>query len=65
LRPPRTPLLYLHGVLDGCMQVAFTDGLTELLPTGSEVARIDHAGHFVHLDQRDRVHRRIVGFLGS
>ncbi|WAC53631.1 alpha/beta fold hydrolase [Gordonia sp. SL306] len=65
LRPPRTPLLYLHGALDGCMQVDFTDGLAELLPTGSEVARIDHAGHFVHLDQRDRVHRRVVGFLGS
>ncbi|MYR07244.1 alpha/beta fold hydrolase [Gordonia sp. SID5947] len=65
LKPPRTPLLYLHGTRDGCMQVEFTNGLAELLPAGSEVVRIDGAGHFVHLDQRDAVHRRIVGFLRS
>lgn len=65
LNPPRVPLLYVHGIADGCMQVAFTDGLEDLLPAGSDVVRVADAGHFAHLDDPAAVHSAILGFLAG
>jgi pimeloyl-ACP methyl ester carboxylesterase len=65
LNPPRVPLLYVHGIADGCMQVAFTDGLEDLLPAGSGVVRVADAGHFAHLDDPAAVHSAIRGFLAG
>ena len=65
LEAPRTPLLYVHGVVDGCMHVGFTDGLEDLLPPGSRVARIAGAGHFAHLDDPVATHRVILDFLDA
>lgn len=63
LRPPMSPLCYLHGMADGCMQVELTDGLEKALPTGSRVERIAGAGHFLHLDRADDVHRHVLEYL--
>ncbi|WP_197022298.1 alpha/beta fold hydrolase [Candidatus Blastococcus massiliensis] len=60
---PPQPTLYLHGAQDGCMGVAAAEASRDLLPAPSEVAVVDGAGHFLHLEQPDEVNRRIVDFL--
>ena len=60
---PRIPTLYLHGADDGCMTAKFTPFVRAVLPPGSDAAVIEHAGHFLQLDQPDVVGRRIVEFL--
>ncbi|MFW0783010.1 alpha/beta fold hydrolase [Gordonia sp. CPCC 206044] len=65
LQPTAMEMLYLHGVDDGCMHVDFTDGLENLLPSGSAVGRVAGAGHFLHLDEPEETRRRIVEFLAG
>lgn len=60
---PRIPTLYLHGADDGCMTAAFTPFVEAALPPGSAADIVDHAGHFLQLEQPDEVGRRIVQFL--
>lgn len=60
---PRRPTLYLHGAEDGCMTAAFTPYAASVLPFGSDVAVVEHAGHFLQLEQPEEVGRRIVQFL--
>lgn len=62
--PPRIPTLYLHGADDGCMTAAFTPFVRDALPAGSDVAVVDGAGHFLHLEKPGDVGARIVEFLG-
>jgi pimeloyl-ACP methyl ester carboxylesterase len=63
LEPPRVPTLYLHGNDDGCMTPEFTPWVCDVLPPGSDVAIVEHAGHFLQLEQPEAVGRRIVDFL--
>lgn len=65
LEPPRLPTLYLHGVDDGCMTPEFTPWVAGVLPPGSDVALVEHAGHFLQLEQPDVVGRQIVAFLSA
>lgn len=65
LEPPRLPTLYLHGADDGCMTPEFTPWVAGVLPPGSDVAVVEHAGHFLQLEQPDVVGRQIVDFLGA
>lgn len=60
---PRIPTLYLHGADDGCMTAKFTPFVRDVLPPGSDAAVIEHAGHFLQLEQPDAVGTRIVEFL--
>jgi len=64
--PIRVPTLYLHGTDDGCMGVELIDepGLRSFFPAGFELDVVPAAGHFVHLDQPEHTHRRVLGFLG-
>jgi pimeloyl-ACP methyl ester carboxylesterase len=62
---PVWPCLYLHGRDDGCMTPAFTRWAEKVLPPGSDVAIVDHAGHFLQLEQPDKVADLILGFIGS
>jgi pimeloyl-ACP methyl ester carboxylesterase len=62
---PILPTLYLHGRDDGCMTSAFTHWTEKVLPAGSEVAIVEHAGHFLQLEQPDKVAERVLAFLGS
>ena len=59
------PCLYLHGRHDGCMTSAFTRWTEKVLPAGSEVAIVEHAGHFLQLEQPDKVANLVLTFIGS
>jgi pimeloyl-ACP methyl ester carboxylesterase len=62
---PALPSLYLHGRNDGCMTADFTHWIPRALPEGSDVAVLEHAGHFLQLDQPDRVADLVLSFIGS
>ncbi|MGF2947076.1 alpha/beta fold hydrolase [Mycobacterium sp. Lab-001] len=62
---PVLSCLYLHGRDDGCMTADFTHWVEKVLPAGSEVAIVEHAGHFLQLEQPDKVADLVLGFIGS
>jgi pimeloyl-ACP methyl ester carboxylesterase len=65
-KPTPQPLLYLHGIDDGCLGVDLTAGVEASFTTeGSRVELIEGAGHFLQLDQPALVNRLIVDFLSS
>lgn len=63
--PPILPSLYLHGRDDGCFAPALTHWTEKVLPPGSEVAIVEHAGHFLQLEQPDKVGELVLAFIGS
>ncbi|ORC01149.1 alpha/beta fold hydrolase [Mycobacterium persicum] len=63
--PPRLPSLYLHGRDDGCATPAFTHWTEKVLPAGSDVAIVDHAGHFLQLEQPEKMAELILTFVGT
>ena len=62
---PRLPSLYLHGRDDGCLAPAFADWIPRALPDGSDVAIVEHAGHFLQLDEPEQVAELVLRFIGS
>lgn len=62
---PRLPSLYLHGHDDGCATPAFAHWTEKVLPDGSDVAIVEHAGHFLQLEQPDKVAELVLAFIGS
>ncbi|OBJ59387.1 alpha/beta fold hydrolase [Mycobacterium sp. 1423905.2] len=62
---PKLPTLYLHGYDDGCATPAFTHWTQRVLPAGSDVAIVPQAGHFLQLEQPDRVADLVLEFIGS
>lgn len=58
-----TPLLYLHGITDGCMQAGFADRVEAALPPGSDVRLVQGAGHFLQLEQPDVVADLVIDHL--
>ncbi|HZC93029.1 MAG TPA: alpha/beta hydrolase, partial [Mycobacterium sp.] len=62
---PKLPSLYLHGRDDGCMTADFTHWTSAALPDGSDVAVVENAGHFLQLDQPERVAEMVLSFIGS
>ncbi|OBA82014.1 epoxide hydrolase [Mycobacterium sp. 1164966.3] len=64
-QPPILPSLYLHGRDDGCMTSAFAYWTERVLPPGSEMAIVEHAGHFLQLEQPEKVAKLILAFVGS
>ena len=62
---PILPSLYLHGRDDGCMTSAFTYWTETVLPAASGAAIIDDAGHFLQLEQPEKVAELVLGFIGS
>ena len=65
MEEPMLPCLYLHGREDGCMTPAFARWAEKVLPPGSEVGIVEHAGHFLQLEQPDKVADLVLGFIGS
>ena len=59
------PSLYLHGTDDGCIgpELVVADELKPLFPAGVDIEILDGVGHFLHLEDPDKVNRRIVEFL--
>ncbi|QLL06419.1 alpha/beta fold hydrolase [Mycobacterium vicinigordonae] len=61
---PKLPSLYLHGHDDGCMTAAFARWVEPALPAGSEVEIVANAGHFLQLEQPDKVCELVLDFVG-
>lgn len=59
------PVLYLHGSGDGCLGAELTAGALRYLPAGSRLDLLDRAGHFLHLEQPDRVNSLIMAWLSA
>jgi pimeloyl-ACP methyl ester carboxylesterase len=57
------PTLYLHGADDGCMGLDTIGPVKDFLAPGSEMAVIEGAGHFLHVERPDEVNDHIVRFL--
>ncbi len=58
------PTLYLHGRTDGCMGIEVAEGARPALAReGCRMEVVEDAGHFLHLEQPDEVHRLIVDFV--
>ncbi|MGU3431884.1 alpha/beta fold hydrolase [Actinomycetes bacterium M1A6_2h] len=62
-KSPSVPMLYLHGADDGCISSDFADGVSRLMPGGSDVVVVPSAGHFLQLDRPDVIERHVVEFL--
>lgn len=62
---PKLPSLYLHGRDDGCATAAFARWAAKALPVGSDVAVVEHAGHFLQLEQPAKVAELVLAFIGS
>ena len=66
LAVPTQPLLYLHGLEDGCMAPGLAGASGDFLTVeGSRVEMVANAGHFLHLEQPEIVNRLITEFLAD
>lgn len=59
----RASSLYLQGKGDGCIGPEVAEGMEAVMPERFERETMDGVGHFLHLEDPDRVHRRILDFL--
>ncbi|MFF5208186.1 alpha/beta fold hydrolase [Streptosporangium sp. NPDC000396] len=57
------PILYLHGLQDGCLGVEAVKPVAEFLPPGSRVEHVSGAGHFLHLERPREVNDLILDWL--
>jgi pimeloyl-ACP methyl ester carboxylesterase len=62
---PPQPTLYLHGDADGCFALESMVDPVQFLSSGSEMAVIKGAGHFLQLEQPDTVNSLVVKFLAG
>jgi pimeloyl-ACP methyl ester carboxylesterase len=60
---PPQPTLYLHGTHDGAMGLDAIGDVASFLSEGSLHVTVEHAGHFLHLEQPDTVGQHVLGFL--
>jgi pimeloyl-ACP methyl ester carboxylesterase len=66
LQDPSVPTLYLHGADDGALGIdIFGDPAGHLPAPGSECEIIDGTGHFLHLEQPERIAATILGWLAG
>jgi pimeloyl-ACP methyl ester carboxylesterase len=65
LAPIETPMLVLAGQNDGCMGLEVFEGLERAFRGPFQFEVIEDAGHFMHLEQPERVEEMILAFLGT
>jgi pimeloyl-ACP methyl ester carboxylesterase len=61
----RVPLLYLHGEDDGCIGPEMDAGQERYFDGEFRSEHIPGAGHFLHLENPDRVASSILAFIGA
>ncbi len=61
---PAAPVLYLHGAEDGCAQPALGEMHANSLPAGSRFEAIPEVGHFLHLEDPERVNPLVADWIG-
>ena len=59
------PILFLHGTDDGCIGADVVHSAKDHLPAGSRVELVDGAGHFLHLEQPERINREVLAWLAA
>jgi pimeloyl-ACP methyl ester carboxylesterase len=62
---PGAPVLYLHGEQDGCMQAEIGAGYAGRLMPGSRFERVSGVGHFLQLEDPERVSRLVDDWIGA
>jgi pimeloyl-ACP methyl ester carboxylesterase len=62
---PPQPFLYLHGRNDGCMGVEVAEAAAAERPDTMDVALVDDAGHFLHLERPTEVNDLILSHLAA
>ena len=60
---PSQPLLYLHGENDGCIGREVAEAARAMSPANVNYAFVADAGHFMQLEQPERVNELIVNFV--
>ena len=60
---PMQPVLYLHGVGDGCIGIDVARDAAAHAPANAIVREVPGAAHFLHLEQPDAVNALICDFV--
>jgi pimeloyl-ACP methyl ester carboxylesterase len=60
---PTQPMLYLHGRNDGCIGVEVAELAATMAPPNVTFRTVDHAGHFLQLEQPEVVNSLVLEFL--
>lgn len=64
MRPPTVPMLYLHGMDDGCVLPDWLPAVRAVLPAGSRAEAVPAAGHFLQVERPAEVAALLLDFLG-
>jgi pimeloyl-ACP methyl ester carboxylesterase len=60
---PTQPLLYLHGTNDGCIGAEVVEAAKSMSPANVQFAIVKDAGHFLQLEQPQKVNKLICDFI--
>jgi len=62
---PTQPLLYLHGANDGCIGTEVVEAAKSMAPANAQFAIVKDAGHFLQLEQPQKVNKLICDFIAG
>jgi pimeloyl-ACP methyl ester carboxylesterase len=62
---PGQPLLYLHGANDGCIGADVVESAKSMAPANVKFEVVAAAGHFLQLEQPEKVNKLVCEFLAS
>ena len=60
---PTQPLLYLHGANDGCIGAEVVEAAKSMSPANVKFEIVKDAGHFLQLEQPQKVNKLICDFI--
>jgi pimeloyl-ACP methyl ester carboxylesterase len=62
---PTQPLLYLYGANDGCIGAEVVEAAKSMSPANVQFAIVKDAGHFLQLEQPQKVNKLICDFIAG